>query len=104
MTLRRCLAAFVTVTLASALPAAAAPSPVRPAPSLRASADRAADRHSGLATTDGRVRNNLQAGMGGGGGGGHTAIMLLSLAVSAAGTYFLVKELKKQNEPAAARR
>jgi hypothetical protein len=37
-----------------------------------------------------------QSGGGGGGGGGMMVMMLVGLAASAAGTYFLVKELRKK--------
>lgn len=72
----------------------AAPSP------LRASIDRAAERAAQFpnapARRPGEVRKQMAGG--GGGGGGMMMMTLLITAASLAGTYFLVKELKKSTD------
>ena len=100
LTLAAFLSAGLTPPVAAADPVPrsdqAAPSP------LRASIDRAA---SGAqfprvpARRQGTVRRQMMPG-GGGGGGGMMLMTLLVTAASLAGTYFLVKELKKSSDDA----
>lgn len=102
------LAAFLTAPISPALAAPADDSQGRAvtasgAPStLRASIDRAAERAaSQLPGVPLRrpvpVRKQM---VGGGGGGGMMVMTLLVTAASLAGTYFLVKELKKSTDEA----
>lgn len=103
------LAAFLTAPMAPALAApsdesvrpAASPAPATPSP-LRASIDRAAAREAAqLPGVPLRrptpVRKQM---MGGGGGGGMMVMTLLVTAASLAGTYFLVKEMRKSTDEA----
>lgn len=74
-----------------------------PAPSpLRASIDRAAEQAAQGPTTPARRAGEVRKQMsgGGGGGGGMMMMTLLITAASLAGTYFLVKELKKSTDEA----
>ncbi len=111
MTLRK----IVSTTLMASLLLAAAPITARaadgptPAPSLRASMDRAvadavaaqkanpaakAVRRQASAATGARM-----TGGGGGGGKGMMVMMILGTAAGLAGTYFVVKEMRKQSNP-----
>ena len=111
MTLRK----IVSTTLVASLLLAAAPITARaadgptPAPSLRASMDRAvadavaaqkanpaakAVRRQASAATGARM-----TGGGGGGGKGMMVMMILGTAAGLAGTYFVVKEMRKQSNP-----
>lgn len=97
----------LTAFLAASLPAAAEPVArvARPDPqtsSLKASIDRAAEQaaaqYPGLPTRRATpVRKQMS---GGGGGGGMMVMTLLVTAASLAGTYFVVKELKKTTDEA----
>jgi len=110
MTLRK----IVSATLMASLLLAAAPITARaadgptPAPSLRASMDRAvadavaaqkanpaakAVRRQASAATGARMTG------GGGGGKGMMVMMILGTAAGLAGTYFVVKEMRKQSNP-----
>ena len=110
MTLRK----IVSTTLMASLLLAAAPITARaadgptPAPSLRASMDRAvadavaaqkanpaakAVRRQASAATGARMTG------GGGGGKGIMVMMILGTAAGLAGTYFVVKEMRKQSNP-----
>ena len=91
--------AFLTATMP--LTAQAQPSPA-PTP-LRASISRAAAQ---AAQAPAPVRRSApvrrEQTMGGGGGGGGMMLMtLIGTVVGLAGTYFLVKEMRKQNDEAA---
>lgn len=111
MTLRK----IVSATLMASLLLAVAPITARaadgptPAPSLRASMDRAvadavaaqkanpaakAVRRQASAATGARM-----TGGGGGGGKGMMVMMILGTAAGLAGTYFVVKEMRKQSNP-----
>lgn len=103
------LVAFLTAAVAPATagPASSStPAPVAPAaaaaPSLRTSIDRAA-RAATLPVTPVRgttpVRKAMMQG-GGGGGGGMMLMTLIATAAGLAGTYFIVKEMRKQNDEA----
>ena len=97
----------LTAFLAASLPVAAEPTARvgRPDPQtspLKASIDRAAEQaaaqYPGLPTRKATpVRKQMS---GGGGGGGMMVMTLLVTAASLAGTYFLVKELKKSTDEA----
>ena len=111
MTLRK----IVSATLMASLLLAVAPITARaadgptPAPSLRASMDRAvADVVAAQkANPAGKaVRREASAaagarmtGGGGGGGKGMMVMMILGTAAGLAGTYFVVKEMRKQSNP-----
>jgi hypothetical protein len=87
-------------------PAIAAPPPVQPstatASPLRASIERAATAAAQVpgvpARRPGEARKQMTPG--GGGGGGMMLMTLLVTAASLAGTYFLVKEMKKSTDEA----
>jgi len=112
MTLRK----IVSATLMASLLLAVAPITARaadgptPAPSLRASMDRAvadvvaaqkanpaakAVRREASAAAGAR----MTGGGGGGGGKGMMVMMILGTAAGLAGTYFVVKEMRKQSNP-----
>lgn len=101
------LTAFLTATTSPALAAPSDDPPVATAvaasPGLRASIDRAAERAAAQLPgvplrRPAPVRKQMS---GGGGGGGMMLMTLLVTAASLAGTYFLVKELKKSTDEAA---
>jgi hypothetical protein len=108
MTLRT----FVSMTLIASLLLAAAPITARaadgpkPVPSLRASMDRAvaeavAAQKTFPAVKAVRSRASAAAAAQAGGGGGGKGMMVMTLlgtAAGLAGTYFLVKEMRKQND------
>ncbi len=104
MSTRRFLAMALVLALASSgLSASAATAgPTAPVPahrSLRASVDPAVATVSlpGPKKGDGIRKTATDNGGGGGGGGGATMLFLvLGLAGSAAATYFIIKETKKQ--------
>ena len=92
------LAAFLSATLVA--PVHAAPSDQRPAvpapvSTFRASIDQAAAQAAPLPVPPRRHGDVRKQMMGGGGGGGMMVMTLLITAASLAGTYFLVKEMKK---------
>lgn len=94
-------AAFLTASMPVAVHAQTTSSPT--ATTLRASIDRAASQ--AVAQVPARRRTTVRKAqmMGGGGGGGGMMLMtLLVTAASLAGTYFLVKEMKKSNDEAKA--
>jgi len=110
MTLRK----IVSATLMASLLLAAAPITARaadgptPAPSLRASMDRAvadavAAQKANPAAKAVRRQASAAAGArmtgGGGGGKGMMVMMILGTAAGLAGTYFVVKEMRKQSNP-----
>ena len=110
MTLRK----IVSTTLMASLLLAAAPITARaadgptPAPSLRASMDRAvadavAAQKANPAAKAVRRQASAAAGArmtgGGGGGKGIMVMMILGTAAGLAGTYFVVKEMRKQSNP-----
>lgn len=113
MTLRK----IVSATLMASLLLAVAPITARaadgptPAPSLRASMDRAvadvvAAQKANPAAKAVRREASAAAGarMTGGGGGvgggkGMMVMMILGTAAGLAGTYFVVKEMRKQSNP-----
>jgi len=104
MNAQRSLAIVLTLALiVAALPAMAAPGDAAPVSSgtpLRSSIDRALQATpSRIHAASGSARA-MQAGgtSGGGGGGGHTAMVLLGLAVSAASTYLVIKQVNKTSE------
>ena len=100
MNARRSVALVLTLSLVfSALPAMAAPRETAPSSgtALGSSIDRALQASPRNARAASATPRAMQAnGMGGGGGGSHMAVVLLGLAVSAGTTYFLIKQLKKQ--------
>lgn len=93
-------AAFLTATMPLAAHAqSAAP---RTPTTFRASIDRAADQAAAQAPARRRAPVRKEQMMGGGGGGGGMMLMtLIGTVVGLAGTYFLVKEMRKQNDEAA---
>lgn len=94
------LLAFLTATLPVTAHAQSAPGG---ATALRASIDRAAASAASAPTPVRRstpVRRTQTMG-GGGGGGGMMLMTLLVTAASLAGTYYMVKELRKSNDEAA---
>lgn len=103
------LAAFLSAAIPHAATAGSPTDGVLPAPRptsspLRQSIERASERAAaqvpGVPARPARpVRKQLTGG--GGGGGGMMVMTLLMTAASLAGTYFLVKELKKSNDEAA---
>ena len=110
MTLRK----IVSATLMASLLLAVAPITARaadgptPAPSLRASMDRAvadvvAAQKANPAAKAVRREASAAAGArmtgGGGGGKGMMVMMILGTAAGLAGTYFVVKEMRKQSNP-----
>jgi hypothetical protein len=102
------LVTFLSATTAPALagPAGEPGMPLPPAstsPSaLRVSIDRAAEQASAqLPGVPLRRPAPVRKQMMGGGGGGMMVMTLLVTAASLAGTYFLVKELKKSTDEAA---
>ncbi len=111
MTLRK----VVSSTLMASLLLAAAPVTARaadgptPAPSLRTSMDRAvvdavAAQKANPAAKSVRRWASAAAGArmtggGGGGGKGMMVMMILGTAAGLAGTYYLVKEMRKQPNP-----
>lgn len=111
MTLRK----IVSATLMASLLLAAAPITARaadgptPAPSLRASMDRAvadavAAQKANPAANAVRRQASAAAGArmtggGGGGGKGMMVMMLVGTAAGLAGTYYVVKEMRKQSNP-----
>lgn len=100
------LAAFLSATLVAPVHAAPSdPRPAVPAPvsTFRASIDHAAAQAAPLPVPPRRHGDVRKQMMGGGGGGGGMMVMtLLITAASLAGTYFLVKELKKSSDETAA--
>ncbi|MBL8135450.1 MAG: hypothetical protein JNL48_02415 [Acidobacteria bacterium] len=98
------LVAFLSATLVA--PVGAAPPDPQPAASspvstFRASIDQAAAQAAPLQIPTRRRGDARKQMMGGGGGGGGMMVMtLLVTAASLAGTYFLVKELKKSTDQA----
>lgn len=99
------VSAVTTVAFLSAtMPALThAQSPVTQPTPLRASIARAAADAAQTPQPVKRnapVRKEMQMMGGGGGGGGMMLMTLLVTAASLAGTYYLVKELKKSNEEA----
>jgi hypothetical protein len=96
------LAAFLVTSTVS--PAFAGQSPVQPISSgtpIRASIDRAVERAQQAPTVPVRSRKDVRKQMtGGGGGGGMMVMTLIVTAASLAGTYFLMKELKKTTDEA----
>jgi hypothetical protein len=108
MTLKK----LVSTTLIASLLFATAPITARAAdgpklaPSLRASMERAvaaaiADQKANPAAKAPRRSASAAAGaqqVSGGGGGGMMVMMLIGTAAGLAGTYFLVKEMRKQNK------
>jgi hypothetical protein len=99
--------AVVTAILVAALPAAADPAG-HPDTRLRASIDRALDAPAppvALRAKSSKVRKAQSGGTSngsGGGGGGRMILALLGTAISLGATYFIVKEMQKQPEPAPA--
>lgn len=96
------VAAFLTATMP--ISAVAQSAPISRPTSFRASIERAADQAAQTPAPAKRttpVRREMQMMGGGGGGGGQMFMMLIMTAVSLAGTYYLVKELKKTNDDAA---
>jgi hypothetical protein len=91
--------AFLSASMPALGHAQSAPRPA----SLRASIDRAADQAAQAPVPLKRnapVRKEAQMMGGGGGGGGMMLMTLLVTAASLAGTYFLVKEMKKSSDDA----
>ena len=103
MNAQRSLAIVLTLALiVAALPAMAAPGDAAPVSSgtpLRSSIDRALQATpSRIHAASGGARATQASGTSGGGGGGHTAMVLLGLAVSAASTYLVIKQVNKTSE------
>lgn len=103
MNARRSLALVLSLALvAAALPAMAAP--VVSGTPLRSSIDRAvlAAPPGVRAASGSALAMQAPGATSGGGGGGHMAMVLVGLAVSAASTYVVMKQLKKTTptEPA----
>lgn len=97
------IAALLTAAIAA--PATADPSgTTRPAASaLRTSIDRAARDAVAQAPARPRATTPVRKAMmqgGGGGGGGMMLMALIGTAAGLAGTYFIVKEMRKQNDQA----
>lgn len=93
-------AAFLTATLPLAAQGQTSPAPTP----LRASISRAAERAAQAPAPARRaapVRKEQMMG-GGGGGGGMMLMTLIGTVAGLAGTYFLVKEMRKQNDEAKA--
>lgn len=90
-------AVTLTAFLAASVPHAASAEPASP---LRASIARAADQAATQfpRTPARRARPVRKQMSGGGGGGGMMMMTLIMTAASLAGTYFLVKELKKSSD------
>lgn len=105
MNAQRSLAIVLTLALiVAALPAMAAPgdaAPVLSGTPLRSSIDRALQASPPRVHAASGSARAMQApgATGGGGGGGHMAMVLVGLAVSAASTYVVMKQLKKTSEP-----
>ncbi|MFI5006188.1 MAG: hypothetical protein ACHQKZ_02060 [Solirubrobacterales bacterium] len=100
----RSLAIILSLSLiVSAMPAMAAAGEAAPVVSgtpLRTSIDRALlASPPQVRQASGKARAMQANGTtGGGGGGGHTAMVLLGLAVSAASTYLVIKQVNKTTE------
>ena len=95
------LLAFLSATMPA--PARAQSAPGAPTP-LRASIDRAGVTAAQAAVPARRptpVHREQMMGGGGGGGAGTMVMTLLMTAASLAGTYYLVKEMRKSNDQAA---
>lgn len=96
------IAALLTTAIAT--PATADPSgTARPAATaLRTSIDRAARDAVAQAPARPRATTPVRKAMmqGGGGGGGMMLMALIGTAAGLAGTYFIVKEMRKQNDQA----
>ena len=105
MSAQRSLAIVLSLSLiVSAMPAMAAAgeaTPVLSGTPLRNSIDRALlASPAQVRAASGKARALQASGTnGGGGGGGHTAMVLLGLAVSAASTYLVIKQVNKTTEP-----
>jgi hypothetical protein len=100
MNARRSLALVLSLALVvAALPAMAAP--VVSGTPLRSSIDRVVlAAPPGVRAAAGSARAMQAPGAGGGGGGGgHVAMILVGLAVSAASTYVVMKQLNKTTTP-----
>lgn len=94
------MAAFLTASMPMAAHAQSAASATPT--TFRASIDRAASQAVAQApATRTRPVRKTQS-MGGGGGGGMILMSLIGTAVGLAGSYFLVKEMRKQNDEAKA--
>jgi hypothetical protein len=96
------LLAFLSVAAATpnadGVPSAPAPQPSLLRQSIDRASERAAAQFPGVPARPSRpVRKQLT---GGGGGGGMMVMTLIVTAASLAGTYFLVKELKKSTDEA----
>lgn len=91
--------AFLSATMPALTHAQSVPQPTP----LRASIARAADQAAQApqpAQRNAPVRKAAQMMGGGGGGGGMMLMTLLVTAASLAGTYFLVKEMRKSTDEA----
>jgi hypothetical protein len=96
---------FVSLTLAVTVVAAGLPALSRAeATPLRASIDRALSQPSASgprAAAPSPVRRNQSGGstVGGGGGGGRMILALIGTAVSVGATIYMVKQIKKSEDP-----
>lgn len=91
-------AAFLTATLPLAAQGQTSPAPTP----LRASISRAAERAAQAPAPARRAAPVRKEQMMGGGGGGIMLMTLIGTVAGLAGTYFLVKEMRKQNDEAKA--
>jgi hypothetical protein len=100
MVSRRLISFALTLTLGAAGLPALAQAEAAPAP-LRASIDRALAAPVPASAPPAPVRRNQSGGTysGGGGGGGRMILALLGTAVSVGATYYVIKQMKKSEDP-----